>query len=105
MINIRRMFNWVNNTLITSFWSDIDSPIDKKLINKAVNSANIWINSLVATGALLGGRVEFRSDENSTTDLMDGKITFHVYLTPPSPAREITFKQEYDPDYISTLFA
>ena len=105
MINIRRMFTWVNNTLITSFWSDIDSPIDKKLINKAVNSANIWINSLVATGALLGGRVEFRSDENSTTDLMDGKITFHVYLTPPSPAREITFKQEYDPDYISTLFA
>ena len=36
---------------------------------------------------------------------LDGKITFHVYLTPPSPAREITFKQEYDPDYISTLFA
>ena len=101
---IRRMFNWVNNTLITTFWSKIDEPTNKRLIETVVDSANIWLNSLTAIGALLGGRVEFRSDENSTTDLMDGKIVFHVYFTPPSPAREITFTQEYDPDYIATLF-
>ena len=53
----------------------------------------------------MGGRVEFRSDENTITDLMDGKIKFHVYMTPPSPAREIEFVQEYDPEYIATLFA
>ncbi len=103
-ISVRRMFNWVLNTLITSYWSEIDEPANKRLINTMVDSANIWLNSLVAAGALLGGRVEFREDENSTTDLMDGKINFHVYMTPPSPAREITFVQEYDPDYISTLF-
>ncbi len=103
-ISVRRMFNWVLNTLITSYWSEIDEPTNKRLINTMVDSANIWLNSLVAAGALLGGRVEFREDENSTTDLMDGKINFHVYMTPPSPAREITFIQEYDPDYISTLF-
>lgn len=104
-IPIRRMFNWVLNTLITSYWSKVDEPTNKRLINTMVDSANIWLNSLTAAGALLGGRVEFRQDENSTTDLMDGKIKFHVYLTPPSPAREITFVQEYDPDYIATLFA
>ncbi len=104
-IPVRRMFNWVLNTLITSYWSNIDEPTSKRVINTMVDSANIWLNSLVAAGALLGGRVEFREDENSTTDLMDGKINFHVYMTPPSPAREITFVQEYDPDYISTLFA
>ncbi len=104
-IPVRRMFNWVLNTLITSYWSNIDEPTSKRVINTMVDSANIWLNSLVAAGALLGGRVEFREDENSTTDLMDGKINFHVYVTPPSPAREINFVQEYDPDYISTLFA
>ncbi len=104
-IPVRRMFNWVLNTLITSYWSNIDEPTSKRVINTMVDSANIWLNSLVAAGALLGGRVEFREDENSTTDLMDGKINFHVYMTPPSPAREINFVQEYDPDYISTLFA
>lgn len=104
-IAIRRMFNWVGNTLITSFWSKIDNPTNKRLIETVVDSANIWLNGLAAKGCLLGGRVEFRSDENTTTNLMDGKIYFHVYITPPPPARDIEFVQEYDPDYISTLFS
>jgi len=103
-IAIRRMFCWVNNTLITTFWSKIDNPINKRLIATIVDSANIWLNGLTAKGYLLGGRVEFREDENTTTDLMDGKINFHVYITPPSPARDIEFVQEYDTNYISTLF-
>ncbi|WP_029542925.1 phage tail protein [Selenomonas sp. AB3002] len=104
-IPIRRMFNWIGNTLITTFWNKIDDPMNKRFIETIVDSANIWLNGLTAKGALLGGRVEFREDENTTTGLMDGIIYFHVYITPPSPAREIHFVQEYDPDYISTLFA
>ena len=104
-IPIRRMFHWVLNTLITTFWSKIDDPTNKRLIESVMDSANIWLNGLTAAGALLGGRVEFRNDENPQTDLMDGKIKFHVYMTPPSPAREIEFVQEYDPAYIATLFA
>lgn len=104
-ITNRRMFNWVGNTLITTFWSKIDDPTNKRLIETIVDSANIWLNGLTAKGALLGGRVEYREDENTTTDAMDGEIRFHVYITPPAPARDIEFIQEYDPDYISTLFA
>lgn len=104
-ITNRRMFNWVGNTLITTFWSKIDDPTNKRLIETVVDSANIWLNGLTAKGALLGGRVEYREDENTKTDVMDGKIHFHVYITPPAPAREIDFIQEYDPDYISALFA
>lgn len=105
MIVNRRMFNWVGNTLVTTFWSKIDDPANKRLIGTIVDSANIWLNGLTAKGALLGGRVEFREDENTTTDLMDGILRFHVYMTPPAPARQIEFIQEYDPAYISTLFA
>lgn len=103
-IPLRRMFAWVGNTLITTFWQKIDAPTNKRLIATIVDSANIWLNGLTAKGYLLGGRVEFREDENTITDLMDGKIYFHVYITPPSPARDIEFVQEYDPQYISTLF-
>lgn len=100
----RRMFNWIGNTLITTFWSKIDDPANRRLIQTIVDSANIWFNGLVAKGALLGGRVEFREADNTTTGLMDGKLYFHVFFTPPSAARQIEFIQEYDPDYISTLF-
>ena len=32
---------------------------------------------------------------------MDGIIKFHVYMTPPSPAREIDFIQEIDVNYFN----
>lgn len=104
-IPIRRMFNWINNTLVTMFWSKIDDPLNKRLIESVIDSANIWFNGLTAKGAILGGRVELLANDNTTTDLMDGKINFHVYYTPPSPARKIEFIQEYDPSYIADLLA
>lgn len=104
-IPIRRMFNWINNTLVTMFWSRIDDPLNKRLIESVIDSANIWFNGLTSRGAILGGRVELLGTENTTTDLMAGKINFHVYYTPPSPAQEINFIQEYDPSYIAELLA
>lgn len=103
-IPIRRMFNWISNTLVTTFWSKIDNPLNRNLIESVIDSANIWFNGLQSRGAILGGRVELLSTDNTTTELMDGIIRFHVFVTPASPAREITFIQEYDPSYISELF-
>ena len=54
---------------------------------------------------ILGGRIEFLEDENPITDLMDGILKFHTYLTPPSPAKEIINTLEYDPNYLSNLFS
>ena len=103
-IPLRRMFNWIGNTLTLTFWQKLDSPINRRLIETILDSANIWLNGLSARQFILGGRVEFREDENPTTDLMDGIIRFHVYVTPPTPAREIDFILEYDPEYLKTLF-
>ena len=104
-IPIRRMFNWIGNTLILTFWSKIDNPANRRLIDTVIDSANIWLNGLAARGFILGGRVKFLQEENPTTDLMDGILRFHVYVTPPSPAREINFMIEYDPQYLAGLFA
>lgn len=102
---IRRMFNWIANELILTFWSKIDDPLNKRLIQSVIDSAQIWLNGLTARGALLGGRVELLDTDNTTTDLMAGIINFRLYITPPSPAQEIVFIQEYDPSYISELFS
>ncbi|MBE0470512.1 MAG: phage tail sheath family protein [Methyloprofundus sp.] len=101
---IRRMFNWVGNTLTLTFWQRLDYPLNKRQVQTVVDSANIWLNGLVAQGYLLGARVEFLPEENPSTDLMDGIARFHVYLTPPSPNREIDFILEYDPSYLQSLF-
>jgi phage tail sheath protein FI len=103
-IPIRRMFNWIGNTLVLTYWQKVDFPLNKRLVDTITDSANIWLNGLASRGFILGGRVEVLKAENPTTDLMDGIIRFHVYVTPPSPAREIDFILEYDPEYLSTLF-
>jgi hypothetical protein len=104
-IPIRRMFDWIGNTLVLTFWQKVDYPITRRLVDTIIDSANIWLNGLAARQYILGGRVEFNRDENPTTDLIDGIIRFHVYVTPPAPAREIDFIVEYDPQYLETLFA
>jgi phage tail sheath protein FI len=104
-IPIRRMFSWVGNTLVQTFWQKVDAPLNRRKIDTIVDSANLWLNGLAARQYILGGRVEFLDTENPTQDLMDGKARFHVYLTPPSPNREIDFVLEYDVNYLETLFA
>ncbi len=104
-IPLRRMFAWIGNTLVQTYWQRVDFPLNRRQVDTIVDSVNIWLNGLAARQYILGGRVEFRSDENPKTDLMDGISRFHVYVTPSSPNREIDFILEYDADYLSTLFA
>ncbi len=101
-IPISRMFYWVASTLIMTYWSKTDKPMTRRLIDNVIDSTNMWLNGLYAEEKILGGRVEFLDDENTTISLMAGTMTFHVYLTPPNPAQEIEFVLEYDPDYVET---
>ena len=103
-IPVRRVFNWIGNTLIQNFLSNVDAPLNRRQIDSIVDSANIWLNGLSARQYILGGRVEFLDSENPTADLADGIARFHVYLTPASPNREIDFILEYDPAYLENLF-
>ena len=98
------MFDFIGNQFILTFWQKVDEPLTVRLIRTIINSFDIYLNSLTARDMLLGGRVEFLENENSITDLMDGTLKLHVYLTPPSPAETIEGILEYDPEYINTLF-
>ena len=104
MLPVRRMFNWIGNTVILTAWQDLDDPITRRNVETVVDSLNVWLNGLTAREMILGGRVAFLPDENPYTDIIDGIIKFHLWVTPPSPAREIDFIVQYDPDYVATLF-
>jgi phage tail sheath protein FI len=103
-IPIRRMFTWIGNTLVLTSWQFVSSPVRRRLVETVQDTFNIWLNGLTAREYILGGRVTFEQADNPTTDLMDGKVRWHVYITPPQAARELTFILEYDPAYLKTLF-
>lgn len=101
-ISVSRMFSWVENTLILTYWNKVDKSMNRRLIDSIVDSVNIWLNGLVAAEQLLGGRVEFKEEENSEVAIKAGKAVFHIYMTPASPAKELDFVLEYDEEYLTT---
>lgn len=103
--NISRMFAWVGNSVILTYWNKVDDNMTPRFVDSIVDSINIWLNGLTSEGKILGGRVEFRAEDNNLVDIMSGKAKFHIYLTPPSPAREIEFLLEYDTNYVLAAFA
>ena len=101
-IPVSRMFGYVANTLIRTFWSKLDKPMTLRLLDNIQDTCNIWLNGLVSQEYLLGARVELKAEENPVTSLLAGVISFHIYLTPPVPAQEIHFALEFDVDYLTS---
>lgn len=103
-ISVRRVFIYEQNQFILTYWQKVDKPGNRKLIENIVDSKNIDLNGKAARGFILGGRIQFVEEENPLTNLIDGTYTFHLYITPPTPAREIKGLFEFDPSYFSVLF-
>lgn len=104
-VNVNRMFGFIDLYIILTFWVKVDDNMTRRLCDTIVDSINIWLNSLTAAGHLLGGRVEFRAEENTLTNLVAGKVKFHLYATPPVPAKEMHFEKEYDVAYIKAALS
>ena len=104
-IPVSRMFDWIGNTVIRTFWQKIDKPMTRRLIDNVLDTCNIWLNGIVGAGKLIGARAELLEGENPITDLMAGIMRVHLYITPPSPAQEIDFLLEYDISYLTNLYS
>lgn len=102
-INVSRMFKWIGNSIILSTWAKVDKRLNNLLIESIIQTINQWLNGLASEGKIIGGRVEFLVDENNETDLMEGRVKFHVYLAPASPAQEFEFLLQYDSGYLSGM--
>lgn len=103
--SVRRFFCWTGNTFILTYFQKVDDPTNPRLIEAIVDSENVRGNSFVARDICARYEITFNEDENPTTDLLNGKITFHQYLTPYVPAEDIENILEFDPDALSKLFS
>lgn len=102
LLPVSRMFDWVSNTLVRTFWSKLDQPMTRRLIDTVIDTANIWLNGLVGQQYLLGARVEMIDAENPLENLMAGIIKLHIFMTPPGPVQELDFVLEYDAAYVAS---
>lgn len=103
--SVRRFFCWTGNTFILTYFQKVDDPMNPRLIEAIVDSENVRGNSFVARDICARYEITYSEDENPVTDLLNGKITFHQYLTPYVPAENIENVLEFDPNALSKLFA
>lgn len=103
-IPIRRFLNWYQNTFILTYFSQVDGPITKRFIERILKSEQIRLDGFTSRGIINGGRIACQGDENPLTDVMDGLLRFHLWLSPPPPARSIEGIFEFDPTYLEALF-
>lgn len=103
-IPVRRMFGWTKNRIKLDFLSRIDNPMLPRLVERTLDDANIWLNSLVGAGYFLGARISFNQADNPEEQLIQGQMVFRMAISPPPPAQAMEFKIEYDASYFATLF-
>lgn len=101
-IPVSRMFDFIGNTLIRTFWPKQDKPLTTPLKDSIIQTCNIWLGGLCGSGYLYGARCALLANENPLTNLLAGHITLHVYNAPPVPAQRIDFILEYDVSYVET---
>ncbi len=104
-LQIRRIFDWIGNTSILTYWSKVDGPLTKRGIYSIVDSVNMWLNGLAGGGFIVGGTASFSEEDNSMTDLLNGDIVIKFDITPPLGMKSIEFKQQFNVDNLSKLFS
>lgn len=103
-IPVRRMFDYIGNTVVLTIWQKVDEPGNRRLIDAIMNSLQLWLDGLSNSEALLGARIEFRHDENPTTELLNGHYVFHIFIAVPTPAEWLDFRLEYWIPFVENLF-
>lgn len=95
-----RTQDWLCNTFVNTYRQYIDKPLNPPLRDAIINSFNIWLSGLTAEGKLYGGEIEYRSELNPVTSLMEGKFRLDTKAASPVPAQRIDMHIEYSVDML-----
>lgn len=95
-----RVQDWICNSFINAFWSYIDRPMTRVLIDAVVDSFNLWLAGLRSAGALHDGEIRYVADNNNTSQLIGGRFRLDTRSASPTPAQRIDMHAEFDVDML-----
>jgi phage tail sheath protein FI len=85
-IPVLRMFLFFGNTTILTCFQFVDDPANLRLVETVETTMQMFVNQLVAFGALLGGDIEFLASDNPMASLLAGQFFWRSYLGGVIPA-------------------
>ncbi|TIW97783.1 phage tail sheath subtilisin-like domain-containing protein [Mesorhizobium sp.] len=102
-LSVVRTADIINDSILRAHLWAVDRNITKTYIDDVEESVNAYIRSLVAMGALIGGRCYADPDLNSPASISEGKVWFNIEFTPPYPAEHVIFRSRIVNDFLEDL--
>ena len=104
-LSVRRTADIINDSLQRAHLWAVDRNITRTYVQDVEEGVNAYLRTLVAQGAILGGRCWADPDLNSPANIAQGKVFFNFDFTPPYPAEHITFRSQLVNDYLQEVFS
>lgn len=103
-VNIR-MQEYILNHFQERWGDAVDAPMDPNFRDTILEEEQQFLDSLVATGALIGNpTVVFLESENSITGMMNGNFKWNFSDTPTPPAKALKAEVAYTDTGFSAFF-
>lgn len=98
-----RTQGYLKNTFQANYLVDVDQPFSRRQIDQILDSAQLWLNSLIADEAMLFASISFNAQNNPVDQIAAGNFVFNVGYTSVPPGKSITFEIQYDPAGLAAL--
>lgn len=95
-IYTRRMFKYIGNELVISYFNQVDQKFSKKLAETITKSMQLRLNALVARNDLLSASVGIANEDNDVINVINGDITWTIKLGIIPGLKSLEFKKKYD---------
>lgn len=102
-LSVRRTADMIYESVEAAMLWAMDRPFSEQLIRDIRDSVQAYLDTLVARGALLGGRVWLDPELNTQATLMAGKLYLDFDIEPPAPLERLTFRAHRNGDYYEEL--
>ena len=103
-LSVQRTADMIGESIQVSHLWAVDRGITRGLIESIVESVNLYIRSLIAQGAILGGQAWFDPALNNAADVQNGKMAVDYDFTPVYPAERVQFRGHIVNNYVTVLF-
>lgn len=104
-IPVRRTADVIEESIELAQMQFIDQPINLATIDAVRESVNSFLRTLVGRGAIIDGECFYDPNDNPTTELAAGHVTYTYTFMPPPPMERITFKAVIDINLLKALNA
>lgn len=83
----------------------VDNAMTRHDVDSLINSEQMILDSHVSSGRLLYGKIEFKSENNPVSDMINGDFTFNTLVTNTPIGKSITQKVQYTSKGITEAYS